>query len=189
MVVEPNSLYYGDCLDVLREWPDGVVDLCYLDPPFNSKTNYNILFGNRRGSESLAQVMAFEDTWRWDDNAAERVDAIQRATAHRAHDAITGLHIALGDCGMVAYLSYMAERLVEIRRVLKDTGSVYLHCDPTASHYLKVVMDAVFGKKSVQHGADLALRERVQGQIEVGQFTRRAAVVLRGGKHAAALQP
>lgn len=149
MVVQPNSLYYGDCLDVMGKWPDACVDLCYLDPPFNSKANYNILFGSGGGGkDNLAQVMAFEDTWRWDDKAAERVGSIQRATAHPAHDAITGLHIALGNCGMIAYLSYMAERLVEIRRVLKDTGSVYLHCDPTASHYLKIVMDAVFGKRN-----------------------------------------
>lgn len=151
MVVQPNSLYYGDCLDVMGRWPDGCIDLCYLDPPFNSKANYNILFGSGGGKENLAQVMAFEDTWRWDDKAAERVNSIQRATAHPAHDAITGLHIALGDCGMIAYLSYMAERLVEIRRVLKDTGGVYLHCDPTASHYLKVVLDAIFGKRNFRN--------------------------------------
>lgn len=151
MVVQPNSLYYGDCLDVMGKWPSGCVDLCYLDPPFNSKANYNILFGNRGGRDSLAQVMAFEDTWRWDDNAAERVDAIRRAAAHPASDAITGLHIVLGDCGMIAYLSYMAERLVEIRRVIKDTGSIYLHCDPTASHYLKIVMDAVFGQRNFRN--------------------------------------
>lgn len=148
MIVQPNSLYYGDCLDVMGKWPAGCVDLCYLDPPFNSKTNYNILFGDGEDRRNRAQVMAFEDTWRWDDKAAQRVDAIQRATAHPAHNAITGLHVALGDCGMIAYLSYMAERLIEIRRVLRDTGSVYLHCDPTASHYLKVVMDAVFGKRN-----------------------------------------
>ena len=144
MKPQPNALYYGDCLDVLREWPAGVFDLVYLDPPFNSKTNYNVLFGDR-ADRAQAQVMAFEDTWHWDDRAMARVDSLKRAVKHPAHEAISGLHVALGDCGMMAYLSYMAERLTEIRRVLKNSGSVYLHCDPTASHYLKVVMDAVFG--------------------------------------------
>ena len=151
MAAQSNSLYYGDCLDVMGKWPDSCFDLVYLDPPFNSKANYNILFGRGGGKDNLAQVMAFEDTWRWDDKAADRVDSIRRATAHPAHDAITGLHIALGDCGMIAYLSYMAERLFEIKRILKDTGSVYLHCDPTASHYLKVVMDAVFGHSNFRN--------------------------------------
>ncbi len=150
MDFRPDSLYCGDCLEVMREWPEGCIDLCYLDPPFNSKANYNILFGRDRGSDLLtrsnfAQFVAFEDTWHWDDAAQDRVDAIERALAHPAHDVVKGLHTVLGDCGMLAYLSYMAERLVEIHRVLKDTGSMFLHCDPTASHYLKLVMDAVVG--------------------------------------------
>ena len=149
MRFQPDSLYYGDCLDVMREWPAACVDLCYLDPPFNSKTNYNILFGTDNGAGStkgsFAQVAAFEDTWAWDDAAQDRVDAITLAVGHPAHRVISGLRAILGDCGMLAYLSYMAERLAEIRRVLKPKGTVYLHCDKTASHYLKLVMDAVFG--------------------------------------------
>ena len=148
MRFQPDSLYYGDCLDVMREWPAGCVDLCYLDPPFNSKANYNILFGNESadesGADSFAQFVAFEDTWHWDDAAQNRVDAIDRAVGHDAHAVICGLRTVLGDCGMLAYLSYMAERLIQIKRVLKPGGSVYLHCDPTASHYLKAVMDAIF---------------------------------------------
>ena len=130
----------------MRAWPDGCVDLCYLDPPFNSKADYNILFG-RNGHQSgskLAQFVAFEDTWTWDDAAQDRVDAIERALAHPAHRTIKGLRVLLGDCGMLAYVSYMAERLAEVRRLLKPTGSLYLHCDPTASHYLKVLLDATF---------------------------------------------
>ena len=142
MKFQHDSLYYGDCLDVMRAWPAACVDLVYLDPPFNSKADYNVLFGN---GEDRQQTLAFEDTWRWDESAVERVAALDRAVANPARAAIAGLHGVLGDCAMMAYLSYMAERLVEIARVLKDTGSVYLHCDPTASHYLKVVMDAVFG--------------------------------------------
>lgn len=143
-IARPGTLYYGDCLDVMREWPDRFVDLCYLDPPFNSKADYNILFGGAAGADRQ-QTLAFTDTWHWDAAAAERTQALKRAGANPARDAVAGLHTALGDCGMMAYLSYMAERLVEIRRVLKDAGSVYLHCDPTAGAYLKVVMDAVFG--------------------------------------------
>lgn len=152
-MMKPNSLYYGDCLEVMREWPDDLIDLCYLDPPFNSKTDYNILFeqGGLQGSVDRSQTIAFADTWHWDDTAAERVDAIKRAAANPACDAITGLHIALGNSGMIAYLSYMAERLIEIKRTLKRTGSVYLHCDPTASHYLKVVMDAIFGYQNFRN--------------------------------------
>ena len=103
------------------------------------------------GGGNLAQFVAFEDTWRWDDAAQDRVDSLERAAGHQAHRVIKGLHTALGDCGMLAYLSYIAERLVEIHRVLKNTGSVYLHCDPTASHYLKAVMDAVFGGRSFRN--------------------------------------
>lgn len=150
MKVAPNALYYGDCLDVMRGWPDEIIDLCYLDPPFNSKSNYNILFGDKRGPDRQ-QVLAFEDTWHWDEAAADRTGAFERAVGNPAHAAISGLHTVLGNCGMMAYLSYMAERLIEIRRTLKNTGSIYLHCDPTASHYLKVVMDAIFGSANFRN--------------------------------------
>jgi DNA modification methylase len=148
MQFQPDSLYYGDCLDVMREWPPACVDLCYLDPPFNSKASYNVLFGSDNGEDSsngsFAQLVAFEDTWSWDDAAQDRVDAIDLAVGHPAHRVISGLRTMLGDCGMLAYTSYMAERLAEIWRVLKPQGSVYLHCDPVASHYLKVLMDGMF---------------------------------------------
>jgi len=153
---QPDSLYYGDCLDVMREWPAGCVDLCYLDPPFKSDANYNILFGKEAQAgggelaDNLASFVAFEDTWTWDDAAQDRLDSIERAVAHPAHSAIRGLRIVLGECGMLAYLSYMAERLVEIRRVLKPTGSVYLHCDKTANHYLKLLLDAIFGARNLR---------------------------------------
>ena len=147
-----NRLIYGDCLEVMREMPAGFVDLCYLDPPFNSKTNYNILFKNSgiRGvrRKSTAQLIAFEDTWTWNESAAARVKVIENAVGHPAHNVISGLFRMLGPSGMLAYLSYMAERLAEIRRVLKRTGAVYLHCDRTASHYLKIVMDHLFGAEN-----------------------------------------
>ena len=150
MTFQPNSLYYGDCLEVMRPWPGASVDLVYLDPPFNSKADYNVLFGNRAAPDAQ-QTLAFEDTWRWDENAAARVAAMRRAAASPARAAIAGLQGMLGNCGMLAYLSYMAERLLETKRILKETGSVYLHCDPTASHYLKIVMDAVFGHENFRN--------------------------------------
>ena len=141
--MESNALYYGDCLDWMREWPDESVDLIYLDPPFNSNTQYNILFG--QGNGTPAQVRGFTDTWRWDTAAADRMTTFENAVSHPLHDAAVAFKRLLGPSGMLAYLTYMGARLSEARRVLKPTGSIYLHCDDTASHYLKVLMDAIFG--------------------------------------------
>ena len=139
-----NTLYYGDNLDVLRRHvKDETVDLIYLDPPFNSKATYNILFGERNGSRAAAQIKAFEDTWRWDQAAAEAYQEVVEAGG-KVSQAMQAFRMFLGDNDMLAYLSMMAPRLMELRRVLKPTGSIYLHCDPTASHYLKLLMDAVF---------------------------------------------
>ncbi len=141
--MEHGTLYYGDCLEWMRRWPDECVDLIYLDPPFNSNAGYNVLFDT--GHDAPAQVRAFDDTWKWDAAAVDRLQRMQSAVGHPAHSAVTGLFSQLGNSGMLAYLTYMAERLAEMRRLLKSTGSIYLHCNPTASHYLKIVMDAVFG--------------------------------------------
>ena len=141
--MESNALYYGDCLDWMEEWPDESVDLIYLDPPFNSNAQYNILFG--KGNGTPAQVRGFTDTWKWDEAAVERMTRLENAIEHPLHDAATAFKTLLGQSGMLAYLTYMAERLFEARRLLKPTGSIYLHCDDTASHYLKVLMDATFG--------------------------------------------
>ena len=153
--LQPNTLYHGDCLDIMRVWvkthPDGCADLIYLDPPFNSNANYNILYGKDQKGKPLderAQFTAFNDTWYWSGEAAERVKNIKNAVAHPAYKAICGLAEMLPESGMLAYLSYMAERLAVMRDLLKDTGSIYLHCDPTASHYLKTIMDCVFGAKN-----------------------------------------
>ncbi len=147
--METNSLYYGDCLDWMQEWPSESVDLIYLDPPFNSSADYNILFG--QGNGTPAQVRGFTDTWRWDEAAADRVSRFESAVAHPLHDATVALKRLLGPSGMLAYLTYMGERLVETRRLLKPTGSIYLHCDDTASHYLKALMDAIFGTKQFRN--------------------------------------
>ena len=135
-----GSVHRGDCLDVLRTWRGGFVDLCYADPPHPRRPQ-----GTLSGRDSGPAVSPTGDPWRWDESAAECVEAIQRDLDNPAHDAVLGLQIALGDCGIMAFLAYMAARLVEIRRVLKPTGSVYLHCGLAAGHYLKVLMDAVFG--------------------------------------------
>lgn len=140
-----NTLYYGDNLEVLRRHvKDASVDLVYLDPPFNSNASYNVLFKEHGDTPSAAQIEAFADTWRWDEAAAASFqDAVNGGG--RVADAMLAMRTFIGQSDMLAYLSMMAPRLVELRRVLKPTGSIYLHCDPTASHYLKLLMDAVFG--------------------------------------------
>ena len=140
-----NCLYYGDNLDVLRRHiADESVDLCYLDPPFNSNASYNVLFAERNGSQAAAQIKAFEDTWRWDEGAARAYEEVVESGG-RVSQAMQAFRTFLGDTDMLAYLAMMAPRLLELRRALKTTGSIYLHCDPTASHYLKLLLDAVFG--------------------------------------------
>jgi DNA modification methylase len=143
-----NALYYGDNLDVLqRHVKDESVDLVYLDPPFNSNANYNVLFKAKDGHQAAAQMQAFDDTWRWDESAARQFDASVEAGG-RVADVLLAFKRFLGTNDMLAYLAMMAPRLVELRRALKPTGSLYLHCDPTASHYLKLLLDAVFGPTS-----------------------------------------
>lgn len=140
-----NRLFHGDNLDVLREEiEDESVDLVYLDPPFNSNQDYNVLFAEQDGSRAAAQIKAFGDTWRWDEGSVLAWQQVVESGG-RVADALLALRKFLGGSNVLAYLSMMAPRLVELRRVLRPTGSIYLHCDPTASHYLKMLMDAVFG--------------------------------------------
>lgn len=140
-----NQLYYGDNLDVLHRYiRDESVDLVYLDPPFNSRQDYNVLFAEKDGAESSSQIHAFEDTWEWNIDAERAYEEIVEQGG-RVADAMRAFRTFLGGSDMMAYLAMMAPRLVELKRVLKATGSIYLHCDPTASHYLKILMDAVFG--------------------------------------------
>jgi site-specific DNA-methyltransferase (adenine-specific) len=142
-----NALYYGDNLDVLREsFADASVDLIYLDPPFNSKQDYNRLFREPTGEWSESQITAFQDSWHWSDQAEREFDELIRQSNTDVAKLIVAFRGFLGENDMMAYLTMMASRLLELHRVLKPTGSLYLHCDPTASHYLKLVMDAVFGK-------------------------------------------
>lgn len=140
-----NLLYYGDNLEVLRRHiRDESVDLVYLDPPFNSNASYNVLFAEKDGHKAAAQIRAFDDTWGWDAAASRQYEETVEAGG-KVSEVLRSFHLFLGGSDMLAYLSMMAPRLVELHRVLKPTGSLYLHCDPTASHYLKLLLDAVFG--------------------------------------------
>jgi site-specific DNA-methyltransferase (adenine-specific) len=143
-------LYFGDNIKFLREpsiFPPESVDLVYLDPPFNSKHQYNVLFRDPSGAPSSAQTKAFDDTWTWTLSANDAMlEAIRSGEGSKIGDALEGLQKILGpEDDMFAYLCTMAPRIVYLHRVLKPTGSLFLHCDPTASHYLKVLLDAVFG--------------------------------------------
>ena len=141
-----NQLYFGDNLDILRNHvADASVDLIYLDPPFNSNANYNVLFQEKGGQQSAAQITAFEDTWHWSLESESAYQDVVTNAGGKLADLLQAMRSFLGDSDMMAYLTMMAQRMVELRRVLKDTGSIYLHCDPTASHYLKLLMDSVFG--------------------------------------------
>lgn len=144
-----NSLYFGDNLNILREHiQNESVDLIYLDPPFNSKRDYNLLFKSPKGHDSDAQITAFEDSWHWGEQAEREFKDLLRQPNTMVAEMMQALRKFLGENDMMAYLTMMANRLLELHRVLKPTGSLYLHCDPTASHYLKIVLDGVFGKEN-----------------------------------------
>jgi site-specific DNA-methyltransferase (adenine-specific) len=173
-----NTLYYGDNLDVLPRIASESVDLIYLDPPFNSNATYNILFRTLKGDPSSAQIHAFDDTWSWSVEA--------EATYHRVTSApsaagglvvyLRSMFAVLGKSDLMAYLVMMAPRLVELRRVLNPAGSIYLHCDPTASHYLKTLMDAVFGVKNYRNEIVWCY---AGGGIPRKDFPRKHDVILR----------
>lgn len=144
-----NKLYYGDNLDILRNrtyFPDACVDLIYLDPPFNSNRNYNVLFKDESGKQAESQITAFEDTWHWGATAEQTFNelVIGDHASERVGKTIAALREIVGTNQVMAYLVMMTARLVELHRVLKPTGSLYLHCDPSASHYLKLVLDTIF---------------------------------------------
>jgi site-specific DNA-methyltransferase (adenine-specific) len=146
--MKTNVLYFGDNLEILRNrdyFPDESIDLIYLDPPFNSKKDYNILFKENGGVESEAQIQAFTDTWRWTQAAEDTYHDVVINGPLNVGKLIGALHDAIGCNDVMAYLVMMTARLLELHRVLKPTGSLYLHCDPTASHYLKLVLDQIFG--------------------------------------------
>src|SRR5665811_5713 len=169
-----GKLFYGDNLDVLRRYvEDESVNLVYLDPPFNSNATYNVLFSERDGARSTAQIKAFGDTWQWDREAAAAYEEIVEAGGDLSR-AMQAFRTILSHSNMLAYLAMMAPRLRELHRTMRPTGSLYLHCDPTASHYLKLLLDSVFGprcfrseivwKRSSAH-SDAKQGRRIHGHI------------------------
>src|SRR5215211_4890292 len=168
--ITTNTLFYGDNLPILREYiPDESIDLVYLDPPFNSNRNYNVLFRDESGREAEAQIEAFEDTWHWSEAAEETYHELVTEGSDEVSKAISALRELIGTNQVMAYLVMMAARLAELHRVLRPTGSLYLHCDPTASHYLKIVMDAIFGPTNFRN--EIVWR-RYRAHNDVGQGSR-----------------
>jgi len=173
--INKNTLFYGDNLPILQEYiPDESIDLIYLDPPFNSSRSYNVLFRDESGKEADAQITAFEDTWHWGEDAERTYRDIVQDASSSVASMIGAVRGFIGTNQMMAYLTMMTARLIELHRVLKPTGSIYLHCDPTASHYLKIVMDTIFGaeyfrneitwKRSGAHG-DVKQGRKAYGNI------------------------
>lgn len=142
-----NRLYFGDNLAILdEEFQEESVDLIYLDPPFNSNASYNLLFKEKTGEKSSAQIKAFDDTWHWGPEAEAAFDRVMSGGPARLSELLQSFRLFMGEkTDMMAYIAMMAPRLVQLHKVLKETGTLYLHCDPTASHYLKLVLDAIFG--------------------------------------------
>ena len=177
----PNLLYYGDNLDVLRRHvADASVDLVYLDPPFNSNASYNVLFAERDGTQAASQIKAFEDTWRWDEGAARAFQDVVEAGG-RVSQAMQAFRTFLGDTDMLAYLAMMAPRLVELRRVMKPTASIYLHCDPTASHYLKMLLDASSVRlfsSTRSHGSARIATETLRARAKISTTSQRRGAMV-----------
>ena len=171
-----NKLYFGDNLDILRQHvQDESVDLIYLDPPFNSNATYNVLFRETSGEGSAAQIQAFDDTWHWNrDSELAYRDVVQNGPKRLA-DLLQAMRSFLGRNDMMAYLTMMAQRMVELHRVLKPTGSVYLHCDPTASHYLKLLMDSVFGAGNYRNEITW---QRTESHNTAGKYGNVADIIL-----------
>ncbi|MEK9165578.1 MAG: DNA methyltransferase, partial [Patescibacteria group bacterium] len=149
--MQNHTLYFGDNLEILRKKiPEDSFDLIYLDPPFNSNRSYNVLFKEGM-QDSPAQIKAFEDSWHWTHEAKVAFDYLVTKTNEDISNLMLALEKMVGHNDMLAYLTMMTVRLIELHRVLKRTGSLYLHCDPTASHYLKIVLDAIFGKTNFRN--------------------------------------
>lgn len=148
-----NQLYFGDNLQIMRDFKDESVDLIYLDPPFNSQRAYNVFFPDKSGHMSAAQIQAFEDTWSWGPEADSAYQDIMSGLDYspQLKEMMSAFYKYMGTSDLMAYLTMMAVRIVEMHRVLKPTGSIYLHCDPTASHYLKCLLDQIFGVKNFRN--------------------------------------
>ena len=175
-----NQLYYGDNLDILRvHIPDESVDLIYIDPPFNSNQAYNVIFSERDGSSSQAQIQAFEDTWHWVETTEQAYHELVETAPPLLVETIKSFRGFLGENNLMAYLVMMGLRLVELHRVLKPTGSFYLHCDPTASHYLKIILDQIFGVENFRNEIVWCYKRWPSKQTN---FQKMHDVILRYGK-------
>lgn len=174
-----NQLYYGDNFEILRRMPGNSVDLVYLDPPFKSDRDYNVLFEEKNGTKSKAQIRAFSDTWKWDINSERNYQELVTSCSEKIAQTLQGMRSFLGSSDMMAYLIMMTPRLIELRRILKPTGSIYLHCDPTASHYLKILMDAIFGPGNFQNEIIWCYRSRENSRK---RWNRKHDVLLYYGK-------
>ena len=171
-----NRLYFGDNLDILREHvADESVDLIYLDPPFNSNATHNLLFQERSGEDSAAQITAFDDTWRWDMGSESAYRDVVTNGPENLGRLLQAMREFLGQNDMMAYITMMAQRMSELHRILKPTGSIYLHCDPTASHYLKLLMDAAFGKEFFKNEI---IWRRTSGHSDARRYGRVHDVIL-----------
>ncbi len=174
-----RTLYFGDNLEILqKKIPDESFDLIYLDPPFNSNRNYNVLF-KEGPQDSPAQIKAFDDSWHWNRESKQAFDDLVTKTNENISNLILALEKNLGHNDMLAYLTMMTVRLIELHRVLKKTGSIYLHCDPTASHYLKIVLDTIFGKKNFRNEIVWCYRG---GGVPKKDFSNRHDIILRYSK-------
>ena len=171
-----NKLYFGDNLHILRDHvADESVDLIYLDPPFNSNATYNVLFREKSGEQSAAQITAFDDTWHWGLESESAYHDVVMDGPKALADLLQAMRSFLGQNDMMAYMTMMAQRLDELHRVLKPTGSIFLHCDPTASHYLKLAMDAIFGPKFFKNEI---IWKRTSGHSDAQRFGRAHDVLL-----------
>ena len=180
----PNRLYFGDNLGFLKRvdlFPDECVDLFYLDPPFNSKRDYSVIFKEADGTASASQIQAFEDTWEWNRESLALFDEIVAAAPPKLVETLSALHRILGPNPMLAYLVHMGARLTQMHRALKPSGSLYLHCDPTASHYLKIVLDAIFGPK---HFLAEIVWQRTNSRSTAGKWPRVHDTILTYSKSA-----
>ncbi|MEM0099319.1 MAG: DNA methyltransferase [Thermoplasmata archaeon] len=172
-----NKLYYGDNLEVLRKYiANESIDLIYLDPPFNSKAEYNVLYKESNGNKSISQIKAFSDFWHWDEESQKTYEYLieNSSVPAKVKNLIISLHNFLGNNDMSAYLVMMTVRLLELHRVLKRTGSIYLHCDPTASHYIKLVLDAIFGENNFRNEIIWAYRT---GGVGKKRFARKHDII------------
>src|SRR2546428_3531663 len=184
--ITENTLFYGDNLFILREHiASESVDLVYLDPPFNSSRNYNVLFKDEHGTESEAQIEAFEDTWHWNLEAEHTYTELLTEAPNHVAEMIESLRDFIGTNQMMAYLVMMTARLMQLHRVLKSTGSLYLHCDPTASHYLKVILDTIFSPRNFRN--EIVWKRQSAHSDAKYKFSDVADIILFYGKSKAAI--